>query len=524
MALLAQSQELTSGVENDLLAVLVHADGSVGPYRNLTPWSGNQYRPEVAWDGTHFVVLYQDQKNRIAVQSLEQLDARGDLFGMRLRPDGTVVDPLGFLLSALPTAETHPDVAAHAGVSLLAGAQLVGDGLHNSYRIHYGLLDTRANQPPVAVAAADSASGDVPLSVSFSAAASTDPDGVVRAYAWDFGDGDSATEADPVHVYTEPGAYTATLTVTDDAGAATTQTVLVKAAAPNQPPVAVAEAVPASGPAPLAVVFHADGSYDPDGAIGNIHWSFSDGGDYWGSPAYHTFASEGLHTATLEVLDSLGAVSTTTVTISVGPTLNEPPTAAFAWSCVGLTCTFRDSSTDTDGTLTAWNWRFGDGFVELVPDPLPHTYPAAGSYQVSLTVRDDVGATATTTRVVTVTADGQPTSVHVGDLDGSARALTGGSWQAAVVVTVHDDFERPVGGATVTGRWSRGTRGLTSCVTNSGGICQLVAKAGAQASSASLRVSTVAHATLAYDAAGNHDADADSNGTTIVVSRPAVAP
>jgi hypothetical protein len=41
---------------------------------NLTPWSANQYRPRVAWDGAHFIVAYQDQKNRLAVWALEQLD------------------------------------------------------------------------------------------------------------------------------------------------------------------------------------------------------------------------------------------------------------------------------------------------------------------------------------------------------------------------------------------------------------------------------------------------------------------
>ena len=38
-------------------------------------------------------------------------------------------------------------------------------------------------------------------------------------------------------------------------------------------------------------MFSASGSYDPDGFIGNLEWTFSDGGTYWGSPAYHTFSS-----------------------------------------------------------------------------------------------------------------------------------------------------------------------------------------------------------------------------------------
>ena len=50
-ALFVQSQELTSGVENDLLCRVIDATGTVGPQINLTPWSGNQYRPRVSWDG-----------------------------------------------------------------------------------------------------------------------------------------------------------------------------------------------------------------------------------------------------------------------------------------------------------------------------------------------------------------------------------------------------------------------------------------------------------------------------------------
>ncbi|HEY0725303.1 MAG TPA: PKD domain-containing protein, partial [Pyrinomonadaceae bacterium] len=129
--------------------------------------------------------------------------------------------------------------------------------------------------------------------------------------------------ANPSHTYMLPGPFVATLTVTDNDGAQTMQTILVKAVAPNQLPVAVASAVPTSGPPPLDVIFYADGSYDPDGFLGNLQWTFSDGGTYWGSPAYHTFDSAGTYTATLTVYDSRGATGTTTLTVYVG--VNPPP-------------------------------------------------------------------------------------------------------------------------------------------------------------------------------------------------------
>lgn len=72
--------------------------------------------------------------------------------------------------------------------------------------------------PPVAVASASSTDGVEPFLVSFGSAGSYDPNGGALGYAWAFGDGDSSEEASPTHVYTEPGSYTAVLTVTDAQG------------------------------------------------------------------------------------------------------------------------------------------------------------------------------------------------------------------------------------------------------------------------------------------------------------------
>lgn len=86
-----------------------------------------------------------------------------------------------------------------------------------------------------------------------------------------------------------------------------------------------------------------------------------------------------------------------------GTPTNAPPTASFSSSCTSLSCTFTDASTDADGSVAAWSWSFGDGMTSTTQSPT-HTYAAAGSYTVTLTVTDNLGATNTTTRAVSVTS------------------------------------------------------------------------------------------------------------------------
>lgn len=325
VALMAQSQELTSGVETDLLVRRIFPDGSVSPYVDVTPWIGNQYNPRIAWDGTRFVVVYQDQKARFAMNTLDALDARSDLVGMRVGTDGSVLDPQGFVFSSSPYGEAYPTVAASGGSSLLLGSVVRQETPFANYRIGYDLLGAGGNAWPVAVASANPSEGDVPLAVGFSAAGSFDPAGTIASYAWEFGDGGTASTAGPSHTYQDGGPWVATLRVTDAGGASSWQEVLVQATEPNQPPVAVASSDVTSGAAPLDVTFHASGSHDPDGFLGNIQWTFADGGEYWGATAYHTFYTPGTWQVTLTVYDGRNATGTDTLFVTVGQPL--PPAA-----------------------------------------------------------------------------------------------------------------------------------------------------------------------------------------------------
>jgi PKD repeat protein len=108
--------------------------------------------------------------------------------------------------------------------------------------------------------------------------------------------------------------------------------------------------------------------------------------------------------------------------LSSTPPPNQAPTASFTVTNTGLTATAdAGSSTDPDGTIASYAWTFGDGGAGTGVQAV-HTYAAAGTYPVTLTVRDDRGATAVTTRPVTVTAARPTQSQWLADV---ATALNG---------------------------------------------------------------------------------------------------
>src|SRR5580765_597766 len=179
-----------------------------------------------------------------------------------------------------------------------------------------------ANRPPVAKLTATPPSGTAPLAVQLDASGSSDPDGTVASYRFDFGDSTAAgpqTSAVANHTYAA-GHWTATVTVTDDKGATATATDTVTANAPaaNQPPVAKLTATPPSGTAPLAVQLNASGSSDPDGTVISYRFDFGDStaaGPQTSAVANHTYAA-GHWTATVTVTDDKGATATATDTVT----------------------------------------------------------------------------------------------------------------------------------------------------------------------------------------------------------------
>ncbi|MBI1762620.1 MAG: fibronectin type III domain-containing protein [Acidobacteria bacterium] len=97
---------------------------------------------------------------------------------------------------------------------------------------------------PVAAATANFTAGLAPLTVNFSSAGSSDSNGNIVSYAWNFGNGTSSTQANDSTVYVNPGVYTAVLTVTDNDGLTDTASVVITVTAlPSAPSSLTATAV-----------------------------------------------------------------------------------------------------------------------------------------------------------------------------------------------------------------------------------------------------------------------------------------
>ncbi len=165
-----------------------------------------------------------NEQNQV-VGSSETLD------GSSLVNHAVLWDRMSGITTDLNTWATEGWVLASA-TAINDDGDIVGTGYLNG--VPHGFLLTNAvitevppveNQQPVAVASADIYTGKAPLAVTFDSSASTDLDGSIAGYSWNFMDGSTSTDANPLHEFTVPGTYLVTLTVTDDQGMQATSSV-----------------------------------------------------------------------------------------------------------------------------------------------------------------------------------------------------------------------------------------------------------------------------------------------------------
>ena len=241
------------------------------------------------------------------------------------------------------------------------------------------------------------------LGVTVDGSGSSDSDGTVDSYAWDFGDGSTGQGATATHTYAAAGTYTVKLTVTDNQSATGEKTDQVTVTAPpvNQVPVASFTSTVKD----LGITVDGSGSSDSDGTVDSYAWDFGDGSTGQGATATHTYAAAGTYTVKLTVTDNQSATGEKTDQVTVtAPPVNQVPVASFTSTVKDLGITVDGSgSSDSDGTVDSYAWDFGDGSTGQGATAT-HTYAAAGTYTVKLTVTDNQSATGEKTDQVTVTA------------------------------------------------------------------------------------------------------------------------
>ncbi|MFW5691574.1 MAG: PKD domain-containing protein, partial [Chloroflexota bacterium] len=258
-------------------------------------------------------------------------------------------------------------------------------------------------EPVIADFLADPLDGPAPLAVTIENFSS----GPIEAYAWDFdGDGtvDSEEETPPPYIYTDPGDYELSLTVTGSDGQTDSYTEYIfvdepldgdRAARSNggsgndpTPPGVIVDfaANPQSGEAPLIVTF----TNQSTGPIVSYEWDFNGDGVTDSSdinPAPYTYTIAGEFRAALTATTEDGQRYTSRTMIYVDPPIE--PLAIFEvnpdFGMAPLTANFENLS---EGYITAYAWDFdGDGVTDSTAEtPPPYTFTEPGEYAITLTV------------------------------------------------------------------------------------------------------------------------------------------
>ena len=256
----------------------------------------------------------------------------------------------------------------------------------------------------------------------------------------------------------------------------------------------------------------ADQSSAGSAALVARQWSFGDGTTGSEASGTHTFAQGGSYTIRLIVTDENGLEDSELRTVVVRPP-NVPPTAAFDWTCTDLACTFTNASADTDGSVVSHAWTFGaaGGSTDVSP---AFTFAAPGTYQVTLVVTDNDGATAMVTKAIDVRA-----IVHAAFV---AAVITGkSSWKVQATVAVHGADERVVTGATIVAIWSGPQTKTISCTTDASGTCTFESgNVGGSRTSITLTLLSVSAPLSSYHQASNHDREGAPTGGSFTYLKP----
>ncbi len=223
----------------------------------------------------------------------------------------------------------------------------------------------------------------------------TIPDTTIVSWAWTFGDGGKATGPNPTHMYTDPGVYAVTLTITNALGC-TDQVVKPTVIEVIDPPLASFTPVADTGCTPFLAVFN-NNTQAGDLSISGYQWTFGDGNTSTNANPTNLYGNPGTYPVTLIAIDQQGCrdtfqTSVTSATIPVADFDGGPRVG-----CAPLTVNFTDRSSG-DYSIVSHFWDFGDGVSSTAQNP-SHTYTVNGTYTVTEIIIDANGCSDTLTRV-----------------------------------------------------------------------------------------------------------------------------
>jgi PKD repeat protein len=272
------------------------------------------------------------------------------------------------------------------------------------------------NVPPVAQFTFSPANPETSSGVSFNGSTSSDSDGTILSFKWNFGDGYTGEGKYVTHRFNSSGTFTVTLTVTDDDGKTDSTSKPIPVQEPNKPPVARFTFSPANPDTSSGVSFNGSTSFDSGGTIRTFKWNFGDGYTGEGKYVTHRFNSAGTYMVTLTVTDDDGKTDSTSKPIPVQEP-NKPPVARFTWVRSGTRVVVEartgdqirfdaSSSYDPDDPNDplrivnyAWDWNSDDIYDETSNAPIAeHQFATSGEHRVTLQVTDNEGATAKVTK------------------------------------------------------------------------------------------------------------------------------
>jgi PKD repeat protein len=223
-------------------------------------------------------------------------------------------------------------------------------------------------------------------------------------YNWDFGNGNVSTQTNPSALYSQPGTYTVTLSVTNGVNA--DQVVQVDYITVFSLPQPNFTANPTAGCPPLSVAF-TNSSVPGSAPVDSVIWDFGDGNISTGTALSHIYTQSGNYTVSMLIVDDNGCSSNQTFPNAIQVNTNSPTAGFTADDTVLCSAPFTVNFTNQSSGTGAINyvWDFGDGSTSAQTNP-SHTYSASGNYTVTLTATYASGCSDVETKTNYITAVG----------------------------------------------------------------------------------------------------------------------